>query len=120
MANKRASVKDNSPLDAMFQPSAPAEKKAETPSPQPAASEPPQTASQDTPTRQTSLFLTEAQTAWLDMATMQAKQQGGKAISKSVIIRTLIEIAMHTPLDFTGVQSEEEARERIEAALSSI
>ena len=120
MANKRASVKDNSPMDALFEPSAPADKKAGNSSSNPAPSKPPQTVTQDTPTRQTSLFLTEAQTTWLDMATLQAKQQGGKAISKSVIIRTLIEIAMQTSLDFTGIQSQEEARERIETALSSI
>jgi hypothetical protein len=113
MANKRASVKNNSPLDAMFQPSAPADEPAAKTSGKSAAA-------QSSPTRQTSLFLTEEQTAWLDLATMQAKQGGGKAISKAVIIRTLVEIAMQTPLDFTGVQSEEEVRERIEAALASL
>lgn len=109
---KRASIKNNSPLDAMFQPStAPAAKQADDSPPSPV----------DKPaTRQTSVFLTEDQITWLDNAALQAKREGGKAIRKAVVLRTLVEIAMQTPLDLTGVQSEEEVRERMESALKSL
>ena len=109
---KRASIKDKSPLDAMFQPSAvPIAEQEERPT----------SSRADKPaTRQTSVFLTEDQITWLDNAALQAKREGGKAIRKAVVLRTLVEIAMQTPLDLTGVQSEEEVRARMESALKAL
>lgn len=120
-AAKRASLKDKNPLDDLFQRTDSAEEQV----PEPAEVETEEASAADEPTqdlgelRQTTLMAYEKELNWLALKVIEARTNGGKAISKSDIIRTLIDIAMTAPVDLSGLSSEEELEERLEIAIKN-
>ena len=102
---KRASLKDNSPLDTLIPTTPPkaAKKAAKGP---------------DKP-RQTTIMLFDHQLDWLDQKTIEARSNGGKRIRKAVLIRSLIDLAIDSPVDLSGLGVDEELAERFEKAIKS-
>jgi hypothetical protein len=69
------------------------------------------------PTRQSAIFLEEKQIDWLDDRCKEARRNGGRAIRKAVIIRALLDVAMDSPVDLTGLKEIEDITMRIKKAL---
>lgn len=64
-------------------------------------------------TRQSAIFLEERHLDWLEDKCREARQRGGKAIRKAVIIRALLDVAMESPVDLTSLRREDEIIERV-------
>jgi len=99
-ANKRASLQDKSPLDDLFGQQPKGRKAGQ--------------AEREVKTAQTTVILTEEQLLWLDEKCLEARKGGDKSISKTAIIRALIELARRCELDLEGINGEEEIVSRIE------
>ena len=69
------------------------------------------------PTRQSAVFLEEAHIDWLEDKCREARKNGGKAIRKAAIIRALIDAAMASPVDLTGLRRDEDLLDRIKQGL---
>jgi hypothetical protein len=69
------------------------------------------------PTRQSAIFLEERQIDWLEDRCREARRNGGRAIRKAAIIRALLDVAMESGLDLTGLRREEDLGRRIRQAL---
>src|SRR5438093_9195372 len=65
------------------------------------------------PTRQSAVFLEEQHIDWLEDKCREARKNGGKAIRKAAIIRALLDVAMESPVDLTGLRRDAELVERI-------
>ena len=68
-------------------------------------------------TRQSAVFLEERHIDWLEDRCRDARRKGGRAIRKAAIIRALIDVAMESPIDLTGLRREEDLVQRIKKAL---
>ena len=66
-----------------------------------------------TQTRQSAVFLEERHIDWLEDKCREARKNGGKAIRKAAIIRALLDVAMDSPVDLTGLRRDTELAERI-------
>jgi hypothetical protein len=64
-------------------------------------------------TRQSAVFLEEQHIDWLEDKCREARKQGGKAIRKAAIIRALIDVAMESPVDLSGLRRDVDLVERI-------
>ncbi len=69
------------------------------------------------PTRQSAVFLEEQHIDWLEDKCREARKNGGKAIRKAAIIRALLDVAMESPVDLTGLRRDSELVERVRAGL---
>lgn len=69
------------------------------------------------PTRQSAVFLEEQQIDWLEDKCREARKNGGKAIRKAAIIRALLDVAMESPIDLTGLRRDSELVERMRRAM---
>ena len=69
------------------------------------------------PTRQSAVFLEERQIDWLEDKCREARKHGGKAIRKAAIIRALIDAAMESPIDLSGLRRDADLIERIRQGL---
>ena len=67
-------------------------------------------------TRQTAVWLTDDEIDWLDDTRRQTRKNGGKAITRSALIRALIDVAGQNPVDLKGLTSERELLLRLSAA----
>ena len=88
------------------------------PDPQPAdapATHPPSTPHRST--RQSAIFLEEYHLDWLDDRCREARRNGGRAVRKAAVIRALLDVAMEANINLTTLQSEDDIRPRIRAAL---
>jgi hypothetical protein len=68
-------------------------------------------------TRQSAIFLEERHLDWLDDKCREARQRGGRAIRKALIIRALLDVAMESPVDLTSLRKEEELVDRVRRGL---
>ena len=68
-------------------------------------------------TRQSAIFLEERQIDWLEDRCREARRNGGRAIRKAAIIRALLDVAMESEVDLTGLKREVGLPERIRQAL---
>ncbi len=64
-------------------------------------------------TRQSAIFLEERHLDWLDDKCREARQRGGRAIRKALIIRALLDVAMECPIDLTSLRRDEEVIDRV-------
>ena len=64
-------------------------------------------------TRQSAVFLEERHIDWLEDKCREARKNGGKAIRKAAIIRALLDVAMDSPVDLTGLRRDADLVERI-------
>jgi hypothetical protein len=68
-------------------------------------------------TRQSAIFLEERHLDWLEDKCREARQRGGRAIRKALIIRALLDVAMESPVDLTSLGKEEDLVERVRRGL---
>jgi hypothetical protein len=70
-------------------------------------------------TRQSAIFLEEKHLDWLDDRCKEARRNGGKAIRKAVIIRALLDVAIESPVDLSGLRDTEDIAARLKRAIRS-
>ncbi len=68
-------------------------------------------------TRQSAIFLEERQIDWMEDRCREARRNGGRAIRKAAIIRALLDVAIESGVDLTGLRREEDLGRRIRQAL---
>lgn len=68
-------------------------------------------------TRQSAIFLEERQIDWLEDRCREARKNGGRAIRKAAIIRALLDVAIESGVDLSGLRREEDLGRRIRQAL---
>jgi hypothetical protein len=68
-------------------------------------------------TRQSAIFLEERQLDWLEDKCREARQRGGRAIRKALIIRALLDVAMESPVDLTSLRRDEDLIDRLRRGL---
>lgn len=112
---RRASVPEGKAL--FFRP-------PEAPVAEPAAAAPPappqaEAAPEKPPTRQSAIFLEEQHIDWLEDRCREARRNGGRAIRKAAIIRALLDVAMESGVDLTGLRRETDLVARVRQALRS-
>jgi hypothetical protein len=88
----------------------------EVPAP-PAAAVPAPARAPKAATRQSAIFLEERHLDWLEDKCREARQRGGRAIRKALIIRALLDVAMESPVDLTSLHQEDELLERLRKGL---
>ena len=71
------------------------------------------------PTRQTGVWLTDAEVEWLDSRCQEIKRGGWRGITRSAFIRALIQAIQEKPLDLAGISGETELAECLRQALES-
>jgi hypothetical protein len=64
-------------------------------------------------TRQSAVFLEEQHIDWLEDKCREARKNRGKAIRKAAIIRALLDVAMESPIDLSGLRRDDELVERM-------
>lgn len=64
--------------------------------------------------------LSEEEILFLERIGHQAKRTGGFRLSKSAVVRALIEVAMRLEIDVTGVKDEAELSARLSNAVRSM
>ena len=69
------------------------------------------------PTRQSAVFLEEAHIDWLEDKCREARKNGGKAIRKAAIIRALLDAAMESSIDLSGLRRDTDLLERVRLGL---
>ena len=67
--------------------------------------------------RQSAIFLEERHLDWLEDKCREARQRGGRAIRKALIIRALLDVAMESPVDLTSLGRDEDLVERLRKGL---
>ena len=72
------------------------------------------------PTRQSAIFLEERHLDWLDDKCREARQRGGRAIRKALIIRALLDVAIELPIDLTSIRHDDDLIERLRKGLRGI
>jgi hypothetical protein len=65
------------------------------------------------------VVLTRKQLVFLDNLSNSIRAKSGAAVSRSEIIRALVDATDHGKIDLTGLQSEKELRENVKSMLSS-
>lgn len=68
-------------------------------------------------TRQSAIFLEERHLDWLEDKCREARQRGGRAIRKALIIRALLDVAMESPVDLTALRKEDDLLDRVRQGL---
>lgn len=68
-------------------------------------------------TRQSAIFLEERHLEWLEDRCREARQRGGRAIRKALIIRALLDVAIESPIDLTSLRHEDDLAERLRKGL---
>ena len=74
---------------------------------------------EESPNRQTAVWLTDDEIDWLDDTRRQTRKNGGKAITRSALIRALVEVSMEHTFDLKGLTSDGELIPRLRDAVSN-
>ena len=64
-------------------------------------------------TRQTAVWLADAEIDWLDSQCQDIRRDGWRTITRSAFIRALIRSAMERPPELSGVSGEQELTQRL-------
>lgn len=100
MSKKRASIKDNNPLESnKRQPRQRTRKQKDS--------------VVRTKPKQTTFLIYKDQLDWLEQICFNASRKGGKKMSKAYVLRALIDVAKEHDLSLEGVTSEEEVKEKV-------
>ena len=70
---------------------------------------------QEAPTRQTAVWLADAEVEWLDNQCQEIRRAGWRNITRSALIRALIRSAMERSPNLAGVSGEQELAQRLTA-----
>lgn len=65
------------------------------------------------PRFQTAVWLGEDEVEWLDSRCLEIRHSGWRSITRSALIRALIQASMENPVNFKGVADEEELKQRL-------
>lgn len=116
-STKRASIKQNNPLDNLFGAPAPSQAPIAAPDTNGASlrNEP----AGEEALRQTTIMVYDEQLDWLEQKCTEARSKGGKPIRKAVVIRALIDLARSSAVDLSGLKTEDELVIRIERAIKA-
>jgi hypothetical protein len=68
---------------------------------------------QETPTRQTAVWLAEEEVDWLDSQCQDIRRGGWRNVTRSAFIRALIRAAMERSPEVSGVSGEQELAQRL-------
>ncbi len=74
---------------------------------------------EESPNRQTAVWLTDDEIDWLDDTRRQTRKNGGKSVTLSALIRALVEVSMEHTFDLKGLTSDGELIPRLRDALSN-
>lgn len=69
------------------------------------------------PTRQSAIFLEERHIDWLEDRCREARKRGGRAVRKAAVIRALLDVAIESPIDLTGLRHEDDLLQRVRRGL---
>jgi hypothetical protein len=67
----------------------------------------------ETRTRQTAVWLADAETEWIDARLQEIKKAGWRGVTRSAFIRALIRARMGQSVDVGGVTGEAELEQRL-------
>ena len=70
---------------------------------------------QEATTRQTAVWLADAEVEWLDKQCQEIRRAGWRNITRSALIRALIRSAMERSPNLAGVSGEQELAQRLTA-----
>lgn len=79
----------------------------------PASAAPAQGLKEEKKPTQTAVWLSDEETNWLDDQCTKVKRSGWKGITRSALIRAMVQALMEKELDLTGVTGEAELNQRI-------
>jgi hypothetical protein len=65
--------------------------------------------------RQTAVWLSDEELEWLDNHCQQIRRSGWRGITRSALLRALIQAAMERPIDLSGASGEVELKQRLAA-----
>ena len=65
------------------------------------------------PNRQTAVWLSDDEVDWLDQQMSEIKRGGWRSVTRSGLIRAIIQSAMKQPTDLAGVSAETEITQRL-------
>ena len=119
--SKRPSLKDRNPLkamNAMYRPSLRDDEATASVAPASTPTVAPRPEDDTRSVRQTSFMLADRHVEWLEERCLEARRNRGRPLSKSTLVRTLIEVAMDTPMDLTSLKSNRDLIRRIEDAIA--
>ncbi len=68
---------------------------------------------QDPPTRQTAVWLADAEVEWLDAQIQEIRRGGWRNVTRSALIRSLIRAAMERGPELRGASGERELTQRL-------
>lgn len=118
MANKRASVEENNPLSKMFQRTGPREEPEEEQDATLAQAKKRGRKKQgEAQQKQTTIIFNEDQLEWLDYVTYDSRKGSGKVVSKSELLREMVNLLREKDLSLRGVKTEQDVRNRLKETL---
>jgi hypothetical protein len=71
---------------------------------------------EESPVRQTAIWLSDEELDWLDTHIQRIKKGGWRSVTRSALLRSLIRAAMEEPIDLSGVSGDVELTQRLTAA----
>ena len=118
MATKRASVEANNPLNKMFQRTGPREDPEAQEAPLAQAKKRGRKKQGEPQPKQTTIIFSEDQLDWLDYVTYDSRKGSGKVVSKSELLRELVNLLREKDLSLRGVKTEQDVRNRLKETLN--
>jgi hypothetical protein len=113
--SKRASLKNNNPLDKLFGPALPTVETNEKIGNN--VNDDKNEQAEGASLRQTTILVYDEQLNWLEQKCTEARSKGGKPIRKAVIMRALLDLAIRSEVDLSGLKSELDLAKRLEQAI---
>ena len=71
-------------------------------------------------TRQTAMWLSDEEVDWLDSCCQQIRRGGWRGITRSALVRSLIQVAQTKPLDLSGVSGEGDLVETLRRGMDGV
>ena len=115
MANKRASLEENNPLSKMFQRTGPREEPEEATSTE--QKKRGRKKQSESSSKQTTIIFLADQLEWLDYVTYDSRKGSGKVVSKSELLREMVNILRERDLSLRSVKTDEDIRNRLKETL---
>ena len=117
MAEQRASIEENNPLNKMFRRTGPRDDQAaETTEDKPKKGK--RTKRRDPTHKQTTIIFLEDQLDWLDYVSYDSRKGSGKVVSKSELIREVVNILREHDLNLRGVKTSQDIQKRLRETLN--
>ena len=118
MASKRASVEENNPLSKMFQRTGPREETDTQEVDLAQAKKRGRKKQGDLQQKQTTIIFSEDQLEWLDYVTYDSRKGSGKVVSKSELLREMVNLLREKDLSLREIKTEQDVRNRLKETLN--